>query len=132
MKQTSEKKKKSASVNSNLFSKEGKKRICFSTFTFITFQVCSLLYGFGDVPNPLEETVEYVDMLVVEYINKLCTDASRLAKYRGHVKTEDFLFVLGREPRKLGRAKELLALDKELKRARQAFNVSDFTSKELL
>jgi transcription initiation factor TFIID subunit 13 len=69
-----------------------------------------------------------MEELVIDYIQKLCGDANKLAKYRGHVKTEDFLFVLGKEPKRLARARELLALDKELKRARQAFNVADFTT----
>jgi len=90
-------------------------------------EVKSLLYAFGDVPNPRQDTVKFVEDLMVDYLVQLAHDATKLGQYRGRVRTEDFLFALRKEPRKLARAKELLALDKELKRARQAFNISDFT-----
>ena len=41
------------------------------------------------------------------------------------VKTSDFLHVLRKDPNKYARAKELLALDKELKQARATFDIDD-------
>eukprot|EP00842_Homolaphlyctis_polyrhiza_P000760 jgi/Hompol1/1685/HPOL_001417-RA len=88
-------------------------------------EVRGLMYGFGDVPNPLPESVDLVDELLEWYITDLCEKAA--ARAIGKLKTSDFLAVLADDPKKLGRAHELLRLDKELKVARAAFDVHEMT-----
>ncbi|KAL2919932.1 Transcription initiation factor TFIID subunit 13 [Polyrhizophydium stewartii] len=86
-------------------------------------EVRSLMYGFGDVPNPLPESVELVDELLEWYMIDLCERS--LKKATGKLKTSDFLGALAKDPKKLARAHELLKLDKELRQARAAFDVQE-------
>ncbi|EGF80374.1 hypothetical protein BATDEDRAFT_7439, partial [Batrachochytrium dendrobatidis JAM81] len=83
-------------------------------------EVRGLMYGFGDVPNPLPESVELMDELLVWFIHDLCETAQR--KATGKLKTSDYLGALAKDSKKLARAHELLKLDKELKTARAAFD----------
>ncbi|KAH6563017.1 hypothetical protein BASA50_011384 [Batrachochytrium salamandrivorans] len=86
-------------------------------------EVRGLMYGFGDVPNPLNESVELMDELLVWFIRDLCEKAQNKAISK--LKTSDFLGALAKDPKKLARAHELLKLDKELKSARAAFDVQE-------
>ncbi|KAJ3325964.1 hypothetical protein HDV06_002349 [Boothiomyces sp. JEL0866] len=67
----------------------------------------ALMYGFGDDPNPLPETID-------------CEQAQKKST-TPKLKTSDFLAALENDPKKLARAHELLNLDKELKLARATF-----------
>ncbi|KAL7670020.1 hypothetical protein ACOME3_004962 [Neoechinorhynchus agilis] len=84
-----------------------------------------LLYGCGDVEKPLDETVEALEKIVVDYIS---TMACRAASVRQgpNIQPEDFYFLLRDDPRKLLRATQLLRMDKELKRARKVFEDEKF------
>ncbi|CAI7777786.1 unnamed protein product, partial [Closterium sp. NIES-53] len=80
-----------------------------------------MMYGFGDDPEPLPETVELVEEMVIEYITDLVHRAQEVAARRGRLTTEDVLFLIRKDPRKFARARELLAMNVELKEARKAF-----------
>jgi transcription initiation factor TFIID subunit 13 len=80
----------------------------------------ALMYGFGDDPNPLPESVEVLDELLEWFIIDLCENASKKC-CTPKLKTSDFLTALEKDGKKLARAHELLALDKELKQARATF-----------
>ncbi len=47
------------------------------------------------------------------------------AKYPNRPKTHDFLAALRGDPKKLARAHELLAMERELKQARAAFDLEE-------
>ncbi|KAG8481704.1 hypothetical protein CXB51_026586 [Gossypium anomalum] len=64
-----------------------------------------MMYGFGDDPNPLPETVALVEDIVVEYV------------------TDMVLFLM--DLPKLNRCTELLSMQEELKQARKAFEVDE-------
>ncbi|KAG0452881.1 hypothetical protein HPP92_025545 [Vanilla planifolia] len=53
-----------------------------------------MMYGFGDDPNPLPETVALVEDIVVEYIIDLANKAQEFASKRGKLLTEDFLYLM--------------------------------------
>ncbi|KAH7678638.1 transcription initiation factor TFIID subunit 13 protein [Dioscorea alata] len=53
-----------------------------------------MMYGFGDDPNPLPETVALVEDIVVEYITDLVHKAQDVATKRGKLLTEDFLYLI--------------------------------------
>ncbi|MQM07076.1 hypothetical protein Taro_039911 [Colocasia esculenta] len=53
-----------------------------------------MMYGFGDDPNPLPETVALVEDIVVEYVTDLAHKAQDIASKRGKLLTEDFLFLM--------------------------------------
>ncbi|KAJ3277097.1 hypothetical protein HDV01_000149 [Terramyces sp. JEL0728] len=80
----------------------------------------ALMYGFGDDPNPLPETMDVMDELLDWFITDLCEQAQKKST-TPKLKTSDFLAALENDPKKLARAHELLNLDKELKLARATF-----------
>ena len=85
-----------------------------------------MLYGFGDVPCPASDTVEVMEDMVLEFITETALRAERVASKRGKIKTEDFLFVVRKDPKKYARVEQLLLMNDELKRARRAFEVDDY------
>jgi transcription initiation factor TFIID subunit 13 len=98
-----------------------------------TFQkdIKALMYGFGDVRNPIQESVDVVDELLELFIVDLCEKAVKYSTST-KVKTSDFLKALEGDVKKEARAHELLNLDKELKAARATFGESvslEITSK---
>ncbi|RPA82766.1 transcription initiation factor IID, 18 kDa subunit [Ascobolus immersus RN42] len=86
--------------------------------------VRTLMYGFGDDPNPLNESVAVLDEIVTDFIVDMCHDAAKVATHarRNKIKVDDFKFALRRDQRKLGRVEELLVLSKEIADARKQFD----------
>ncbi|KAL0916313.1 hypothetical protein M5K25_013814 [Dendrobium thyrsiflorum] len=84
-----------------------------------------MMYGFGDDPNPLPETVALVEDIVVEYITDLVHKAQDIASKRGKLLTDDFLYLIRKDMPKLHRCTELLSMNEELKQARKAFEVDE-------
>ncbi|KAJ6821037.1 transcription initiation factor TFIID subunit 13 [Iris pallida] len=84
-----------------------------------------MMYGFGDDPNPLPETVTLVEDIVLEYITDLVHKAQDIASKRGKLLTEDFLYLIRKDLPKLHRCTELLSMNEELKQARKAFEVDE-------
>ncbi|RWR95204.1 transcription initiation factor TFIID subunit 13-like protein [Cinnamomum micranthum f. kanehirae] len=84
-----------------------------------------MMYGFGDDPNPLPETVALVEDIVVEYVTDMVHKAQDIASRRGKLLTEDFLFLIRKDLPKLHRCTELLSMNEELKQARKAFEVDE-------
>ncbi|KAI3824146.1 hypothetical protein L1987_05595 [Smallanthus sonchifolius] len=84
-----------------------------------------MMYGFGDDPNPLPETVALVEDIVVEYVTDMVHKAQDIASKRGKLLTEDFLFLIRKDLPKLNRCTELLSMNEELKQARKAFDVDE-------
>jgi transcription initiation factor TFIID subunit 13 len=92
-----------------------------------------MLYGFGDVPNPRQDTVDLVEECLLYYLGNVLDASIALASKRAPIassgntrlKTEDVLTVLKRDPRKYGRAEELLYMNAELKRVTRAFDTEE-------
>ncbi|MQM04730.1 hypothetical protein Taro_037531 [Colocasia esculenta] len=84
-----------------------------------------MMYGFGDDPNPLPETVALVEDIVLEYVTDLAHKAQEIASKRGKLLTEDFLFLIRKDLPKLRRCTELLSMNEELKQARKAFELDE-------
>ncbi|KAI3416698.1 uncharacterized protein J3R85_015144 [Psidium guajava] len=84
-----------------------------------------MMYGFGDDPNPLPETVALVEDIVVEYVTDFAHKAQDLGSKRGKLSVEDFLYLVRKDAPKLNRCKELLSMQEELKQARKAFDVDE-------
>ncbi|CAH9123363.1 unnamed protein product [Cuscuta epithymum] len=81
-----------------------------------------MMYGFGDAPNPLPESVALVEDIVVEYVTDMVHKAQDLASKRGRRLTEDFLFLIRKDLPKLNRCTELLSMNKEIEQAKKAFD----------
>ncbi|GFQ02450.1 transcription initiation factor TFIID subunit 13 [Phtheirospermum japonicum] len=84
-----------------------------------------MMYGFGDDPNPLPETISLVEDIVVEYVTDMVHKAQDVATKRGKLLTEDFLFLIRKDLPKLNRCTELLSMNEELKQARKAFDTDE-------
>ncbi|KAI8843641.1 P-loop containing nucleoside triphosphate hydrolase protein [Chytridium lagenaria] len=82
-----------------------------------TKEIKLMMYGFGDVPNPADDTAEVLEDLLNIYINDMCQKVQSTIKGR-KPKVADFLYVLRRDPKKLVRVHELLASEKELTQAK--------------
>lgn len=82
------------------------------------------MYAYGDVPQPLPETVQCVDELLSSYLADICTYAYKTAQtvQRNKIKVEDFKFVFRNDPIKLGRAEELILMNKVITDARKQFD----------
>ncbi|EJS42498.1 taf13p [Saccharomyces arboricola H-6] len=89
--------------------------------------VSSLLYAYGDVPQPLQATVQCLDELVSGYLVDICTNAFHTAQnsQRNKLRLEDLKFALRNDPVKLGRAEELIATNKLITEAKKQFNETD-------
>uniref|UniRef100_A0AAD5DV64 Transcription initiation factor TFIID subunit 13 n=1 Tax=Chlorella ohadii TaxID=2649997 RepID=A0AAD5DV64_9CHLO len=90
-----------------------------------------MMYGFGDDVAPLPETLDLVEDIVLDYASTLMRKAMDSAAERGKLRkpnapgagtaigAEDVLFLVRKDPRKYARAKELLIMDEEIRKARQ-------------
>jgi len=83
-----------------------------------TKEIRCQLYGFGDDPNPYTETVNLVEELVIQYITEVTKAALDFGK-PGKISLEDLAYVIRNDKRKATRAKELIYLDHEIKKARK-------------
>lgn len=84
-----------------------------------------MMYGFGDDPDPIPETVSLLEDILIDYVTEMVHKAQDVASRRGKLTTEDLMFLVRKDARKFARVKELLAMNEELKRARKAFEVDE-------
>ncbi|XP_057423170.1 transcription initiation factor TFIID subunit 13 [Lotus japonicus] len=80
-----------------------------------------MMYGFGDDPNPLPESVALMEDIVIEYVTELVHKAQDIGSQRGKLSVEDFLYLIRKDFPKLNRCTELLSMNEELKQARKVF-----------
>ena len=93
----------------------------------------SLMFGYGDAPQPRTETVEMLEDITLDYLRRVLRKAADAADERvrhaaartgsqppasARVRERDLLFVLRRDKRKLERVRELLEVWEEQKEAR--------------
>ncbi|PSC70449.1 transcription initiation factor TFIID subunit 13-like [Micractinium conductrix] len=103
----------------------------------LTRDLAVMLYGFGDDLQPLPETLDLVEDVVLDYATTLLHKAMDSAAVRGKLRRpgapgagaavgpEDILFLVRKDHKKYARAKELLIMDEEIKKARQVADVAD-------
>lgn len=84
-----------------------------------------MLYAFGDVQNPRQDTADLLEEIVIQYIADLTSQAHSACKKRGKLRTEDLMFCVRKDKKKLSRMQELLYMNEELKKARKAFEAAD-------
>lgn len=97
---------------------------------FIIFPFClvaALLYAYGDVRDPIPETVRVLDEIVTEFLEGVCFEASRHAQVAGRqkLKFDDFEFALRRNPQYLGKVKAMIEKRQTIKEMRKTFNQDD-------
>ncbi|WJX13605.1 Transcription initiation factor TFIID subunit 13 [Trifolium repens] len=84
-----------------------------------------MMYGFGDDPNPLPESVALMDDIVVEYITELVHKAQDIGSQRGKLSVEDFLYLIRKDAPKFNRCTELLSMNKEIKQVQKLFEADE-------
>ncbi|KFO19146.1 transcription initiation factor TFIID subunit 13-like [Fukomys damarensis] len=83
-----------------------------------------MMYGFGDDQNPYTESGDILEDVVIEFIPEMTHKAMSTGR-QGRVHVEDI--VLNRkDPREF--AKDLLTMNKESRRAREAFDEANYES----
>ncbi|KAJ3349758.1 Transcription initiation factor TFIID subunit 13 [Entophlyctis luteolus] len=85
------------------------------------------MYGYGDVLNPDDDTVDVLEDMLLMFWGDLCMKSLAVSS-TGRVRIGDVTFVLRKDARKLGRVLELIALEKELAKARNTLG-ADVTVK---
>ncbi|KAI1404143.1 TFIID-18kDa-domain-containing protein [Hypoxylon fuscum] len=95
--------------------------------TFTRKEIASLLYAFGDVNDPLSDTIRVLDEIVTEFLEGICFEASRHAQVAGRqkLKFDDFEFALRRNPQYLGRVKTMIDKRNHIKELRKSFKETD-------
>ncbi|ELR14637.1 transcription initiation factor tfiid subunit 13, putative [Acanthamoeba castellanii str. Neff] len=78
-----------------------------------TRELQAMMYGFGDVSNPLPESIDLLEDMVVEYVVEMTQKALQLTTKKG------------KDQKRHDRALELLRMSEELKRARASFEEKD-------
>jgi len=86
-----------------------------------------MMYGFGDDQNPYTETVDLLEDLVLEFITDMTQKAVDVGR-SGRVQVDDIMYLVRRDKRKCKRAKELLNMNEELKKARKAFDEGKYSA----
>lgn len=94
-----------------------------------------MLYGYGDDRNPYTETVDFLEDLVIEFINEMTHKSMEIGRpgrlqvglclqhaARCRIQVEDIIFLVRKQPRMFARVRELLTMNEELKKARKAFD----------
>uniref|UniRef100_A0A8C5KP05 Transcription initiation factor TFIID subunit 13 n=1 Tax=Jaculus jaculus TaxID=51337 RepID=A0A8C5KP05_JACJA len=92
---------------------QGKRERLFSK------ELWCMMHGCGDDQNPYMESVDILEDLVIEF-----TEMTHKAMSIGrqvHVKVEDIVFLIQKDPRKF-------TMNEELKRARKAFDELNYGS----
>jgi transcription initiation factor TFIID subunit 13 len=89
--------------------------------------VAALMYAYGDVINPIPETVRVMDHIMTEFLEGICFEASRHATVAGRqkLKFDDFEFSLRRQPEYLGRIRTMFEKRKEITKMRKTFGGDD-------
>lgn len=85
------------------------------------------MYAYGDVRDPLPESVRVVDEILTEFIEGMCFEASRHAQVasRQKLKFDDFEFAMRRNPEYLGKVRTMVEKRIELKAMRKTFTPDD-------
>ncbi|KAH7484539.1 hypothetical protein PRIC1_003850 [Phytophthora ramorum] len=85
-----------------------------------------MLFGFGDEAEPLDETAELMEDLVVEHVHAMTKKAMELAAVKGKLDTECFIFPIRKDPERYDRIAELLRANDEFRAAlNSGFDPSD-------
>ncbi|KAI1262252.1 transcription initiation factor IID, 18kD subunit-domain-containing protein [Xylariaceae sp. FL1019] len=95
--------------------------------TFNSKEIATLLHAYGDVRDPLPETIRVLDEIVTEFLEGVCFEASRHAQVAGRqkLKFDDFEFALRRNPQYLGKVRSMIEKRAAIKDMRKTFNQDD-------
>ena len=85
--------------------------------------VRSMLYAFGDEYEQHPDTVSLMGQIVEEYIEEVTAEARRIAREQQiGLDVQCIMYAVRGDKRKIGRIRELLEMNKEIKEARKHNN----------
>ncbi|KAG0435526.1 Transcription initiation factor TFIID subunit 13 [Dictyocoela muelleri] len=93
-------------------------------------EIRPMMYGFGDVINPRQDTAEVLQDYIIGYLKSLLIQTQNMAKIKGKTKTDDLLYILKKDRRKYMRVKTLLKLNEELKKTTKAFDCEEYEKED--
>mmetsp|Transcript_1377 Transcript_1377/g.1839 ORF Transcript_1377/g.1839 Transcript_1377/m.1839 type:complete len:113 (+) Transcript_1377:44-382(+) len=76
--------------------------------------VRAMMHGFGDVQDPLPDTVKVVQQLVVEFITRMTDLSTQVTVKRDRLRIENLLFVIRKDKKKYARALKLFTAHKDI------------------
>ncbi|DBA03514.1 TPA: hypothetical protein N0F65_011415 [Lagenidium giganteum] len=92
----------------------------------LTESIKHMMFGFGDDWEPLDESAELMEDLVVEYVHAMTKKAMDMSVIKGKLDTECFIFLIRKDPERYERIKELLRANDEFRAAlNSGFDPSD-------
>ncbi len=79
------------------------------------------MYGFGDVENPENDTIELLENYLIEYIQNIALLAFKRSKRRGfnEIKLKDLLYIIKNDKKKFYRVPTLLSFYEILKKTKK-------------
>jgi hypothetical protein len=84
-----------------------------------------MVYGFGGDPTPDSHALEVLEDATLEFVADIVQRASASASKPGKLRAQDFLYVIRKNAKQWGRAKELLLLKKEIEEAKRTTEVNE-------
>ena len=86
------------------------------------------MYGFGDVENPDQESVELLQEYVIEYIQNIAYAAYRRNKRKGsnELSLRDLLYVLKKDKKRYYRIKNLISFYDDTKNLKRKNDPTQF------
>mmetsp|Transcript_22958 Transcript_22958/g.68245 ORF Transcript_22958/g.68245 Transcript_22958/m.68245 type:complete len:185 (-) Transcript_22958:291-845(-) len=83
-----------------------------------------MMFGFGDDASPMDETVDLVEDIVLEYLTEVTLRAASTAAdaHKPRIDEKDLLFIVRKEPAKFARMRELLTMRTLISEARKAMD----------
>ena len=92
---------------------------------FPALTVKHMMYGFGDVQEPDKETVDLVEDMTLDYVTNFAHRCMQVSARRGKLQTEDLLYLIRNDEKKVQRVNELLDMNMQLKEARKNFSTDE-------
>eukprot|EP00230_Micromonas_polaris_P008684 CAMPEP_0117631184 /NCGR_PEP_ID=MMETSP0802-20121206/3900_1 /TAXON_ID=38833 /ORGANISM="Micromonas sp., Strain CCMP2099" /LENGTH=231 /DNA_ID=CAMNT_0005435517 /DNA_START=880 /DNA_END=1576 /DNA_ORIENTATION=+ len=100
-------------------------RLLTNASTFPAHTVKHMMYGFGDVQEPDKETVDLVEDMTLDYVTNFAHRCMEVSSRRGKLQTEDLLYLIRNDEKKVQRVNELLDMNMQLKEARKNFSTDE-------
>ena len=92
---------------------------------FPVLPVKHMMYGFGDVQEPDKETVDLVEDMTLDYLTNFAHRCMEVSARRGKLQTEDLLYLIRNDEKKVQRVNALLDMNMQLKEARKNFSTDE-------
>ncbi|KAJ0412775.1 hypothetical protein ATCC90586_002405 [Pythium insidiosum] len=74
-----------------------------------------MMFGFGDDAEPLDETAQLMEELVVEYVENMTKKAMEVSILKGKIDPECFIFLIRKDPERYERINKLLHANDEFR-----------------